>query len=212
MKMTDIPSISKIFDRIREIENLVSPKKPQSAVEIQPNLSNQEKSFQDYMQDGVKNSTEINAFDSNAVRGIEKEPSSLSPLENKIQVESAKNGLNPDLVKALIQTESNFNPRAVSPKGAQGLMQLMPSTAKILGVEDPMDPMENVEGGTKYLGDLMNQFRDTKLALAAYNAGPNAVKKYNGVPPFRETQDYLQKIEKLMNQKTNINIENLNSL
>jgi hypothetical protein len=125
-------------------------------------------------------------------------PRMTEALEQKIALESKKNGIDPNLVKAVIQTESNFKANAISPKGAMGLMQLMPPTAKMLGVEDALDPMENIEGGTKFLGDMMSEFQDRKLALAAYNAGPAAVKKYKGIPPYTETQNYVSKIEKLL--------------
>jgi len=106
-----------------------------------------------------------------------------------------KYNVDPALVKAVIKTESNFNHRAVSPKGARGLMQLMPSTAYALQVPDSFQPENNVEGGVKYLRYLMELFRnDLPLALAAYNAGENAVIKHRGIPPYRETQNYVQRV------------------
>ena len=106
-----------------------------------------------------------------------------------------KYNVDPALVKAVIKTESNFNHRAVSPKGARGLMQLMPSTAYALQVPDSFQPDNNVEGGVKYLRYLMELFKnDLSLALAAYNAGENAVIKHRGIPPYRETQNYVQRV------------------
>lgn len=104
-------------------------------------------------------------------------------------------GIDPDLVKAIIRVESNFNPRALSRKGAQGLMQLMPATAADHAVSDAFDPEQNIAGGVRYLRKLMDLFRgDLRLVLAGYNAGENAVARYKGVPPYPETQQYVRKV------------------
>jgi hypothetical protein len=120
-------------------------------------------------------------------------------LEPYIQEAAAMHGVNPDLVRAVVQTESQFNPLAVSPVGAKGLMQLMPSTAKHMGLEDPFDPRQNVLSGTKYLSIMLDRFNgNTALALAGYNAGPGNVRRYRGVPPFGETRGYVKKIQSLV--------------
>lgn len=104
-------------------------------------------------------------------------------------------GVPPALIKAVAQVESNLDPKAVSRAGAQGLMQLVPATAHSLGVKNPFDPQENIFGGARYLRSLLDRFDgDVLLALAAYNAGPGAVEKYGGVPPFQETQNYLRRV------------------
>ena len=102
-------------------------------------------------------------------------------------------GVDPDLFLRLVGQESSFNPDAVSSKGASGLAQLMPGTAAELGV-DPSDPIQNLRGGARYLRQQLDAFGDPVLALAAYNAGPGAVRKYGGVPPFAETQNYISRI------------------
>lgn len=116
-------------------------------------------------------------------------------IENLIEKYAAKNNLDPDFIKAVVKQESGFNPDAKSKCGAMGLMQLMPQTAKGLGVVDAFDPEQNIKGGVKYLKSMLNRFNnDPKLALAAYNAGPGAVQKYGDIPPYRETQNYVKNI------------------
>ena len=119
-------------------------------------------------------------------------PDRFEPL---VQEHATRQGLRPDLVRAVIQVESGFNPRATSPRGAMGLMQLMPATARDLGVRDPYDPSDNVRGGTAYLRQLLDRYQgNEELALAAYNAGFGAVDRHGGVPPFEETVDYVRKV------------------
>jgi len=120
---------------------------------------------------------------------------STVPYANLIHAAAARHGLDEKLVTKVIAAESNFNPRAVSPKQARGLMQLMPQTAALLSVRDVFDPAQNIDAGTRYLRALLDKYKgDLRLALAAYNAGPDMVEKYGGVPPFAETQNYVDKI------------------
>ena len=119
-------------------------------------------------------------------------PESLRPV---IERESARYGVDPLLVEAIIRNESGFNPKAVSRVGARGLMQLMPETAAQLGVTDAFDVEQNISGGTQYFSWQLQRFGgDVSLALAAYNAGPESVQRWNGIPPYQETIDYVQRI------------------
>ncbi|MGA6985074.1 MAG: lytic transglycosylase domain-containing protein [Terriglobales bacterium] len=124
------------------------------------------------------------------------QPAKSTPALNEVvNTASANYHLDPDLVNSVIHAESGFNVHAVSPKGARGLMQLMPGTASELGVNDAFDPQANVEGGSRYLRELLERYNfDLVKALAAYNAGPERVEQYQGVPPFRETRAYVARI------------------
>ncbi len=115
-------------------------------------------------------------------------------LDKSIELYSRKYGIDPVLIRAMIQVESGFEPRAVSHAGAQGLMQIMPGTQSYLGLEDPFDPDANVEAGIRYLSSLLERFHSLELALAAYNAGPSRVERAGGIPHFKETREYVQRV------------------
>jgi soluble lytic murein transglycosylase-like protein len=118
-----------------------------------------------------------------------------SAFDAQINAAAASNGIDPALLKGLVSQESGFNPNARSGAGAVGLTQLMPGTAASLGVTNPLDPTQSLQGGAKYLREQLDRFGgDEQLALAAYNAGPGAVQKYGGVPPYAETQNYVTSV------------------
>lgn len=134
---------------------------------------------------------------SGAAIGAINAPAMVPPaqIDSLVSQNSAQWNVDPALVKAIIANESGFNANATSNVGAQGLMQLMPGTAQGLGVTNAYDPAQNVWGGTKYIKGLLDRFNgDVKMAVAAYNAGPGAVEKYGGVPPYAETQNYVQNV------------------
>jgi soluble lytic murein transglycosylase-like protein len=118
----------------------------------------------------------------------------LGKYSDFIDEAASKYGVDADLIKAVITAESGGNSRVVSKAGAIGLMQLMPSTARGLGVTNAFDPKQNIEGGAKYLKSLIDRFSDIRLAIAGYNAGPGAVSKYGGIPPYSETRKYVERV------------------
>jgi len=118
-------------------------------------------------------------------------PQSISELVARV---SQEEGVDEALVRAVVQAESGGNPNAVSPKGAMGLMQLMPQTARAMGVQNPFDPEQNLRGGVRLLRGLLDEFGDVRIALAAYNAGGPAVRRYRGIPPYAETQKFVQRV------------------
>ena len=133
----------------------------------------------------------------NTDKNSENGTSERQNIDSLIQKAADKYNLTPKLISAVIKAESDFNADVISRAGAQGLMQLMPETAKELGVTDPFDVEQNIEGGVRYLRQMMDQFKgNVRLALAAYNAGPGAVQRYQGIPPYQETIQYVQKVLK----------------
>lgn len=120
--------------------------------------------------------------------------------DHLISEAAKRNGLSFPLIKAVIKVESNFNPRAVSRKGAKGLMQLMPENIKLMNIYNPFDPWENIMGGSRYLRNMLDRFDGSlKLALAGYNAGPVRVEQYKGIPPYQETRNYVRKVIRYYN-------------
>jgi hypothetical protein len=128
------------------------------------------------------------------------DPLDARPYADLIETVALRHGIDPELVHAVVLAESNYQPRAKSPVGARGLMQVMPGTARDLGINNLYDPQNNLEAGVQYLKVLLTRF-DLARALAAYNAGPANVQKYGGIPPFAETQDYVKKVSSSYYQK-----------
>jgi soluble lytic murein transglycosylase-like protein len=130
-----------------------------------------------------------------------KESSTGDDVQEIIRRHASQFRLDEALVRAVIRAESNYNPQAVSSKGAMGMMQLIPETARLMQVSDPMNPEENIRGGSRYLRMMLDQFEgNLELALAAYNAGPTTVLRYGGVPPFQETVTYIERVKRYMHQ------------
>lgn len=175
------------YERVAQIERTLLQKT--SAMNATQNISPEKANeFADLLK--IKPSTPLKYNVVNANTNISK-----GEIQNIVAKLSQKHKIDEKLVMAVIQQESNFNPKAVSKAGAKGLMQLMPPTAKELGVTNPFNPEQNLEGGVKYLSKMITKYRgNIVLGLAAYNAGAGNVDKYNGVPPYKETQKYIKNI------------------
>lgn len=132
----------------------------------------------------------------------------LAYIDKIINNTAQKYGVDTDLVRSIVKAESAYNPYALSSKGAMGIMQLMPDTAKVLGIKNPWNIVENIDGGVRFFKEKLQQFNgNTELALAAYNAGPNSVIKYEGIPPFEETRNYVQKVLSYYNEYIDNNLK-----
>ncbi len=190
----NLSGVSRVMGRIEEIERKIRPQKDEKAREEKKDR------FVDVLEKAEQKERKRPEADEKTRRpvvpGIVSAERTVSGgWEDHIAPLAAEYGVDEALVRAVIRMESGGRTAAVSPKGAMGLMQLMPGTARMLGVEDPFDPVQNLEGGIKYLSQLSDKYQgDLVKTLAAYNAGPGRVDSYGGVPPFAETQKYVKNV------------------
>ncbi|EMF80980.1 transglycosylase SLT domain protein [Leptospira weilii serovar Topaz str. LT2116] len=193
MRIEELPTVQRILNRIRDIESLQNRFVKESPVQNRQQTSEPFDSILKIEGEKSASAPKMEPWRKDSRGNWEGIEPTLTEI---IRKESEKNHLDPSLVQSVIKAESGFKTDAISPKGAIGLMQLMPSTANLLGVDDPSDPAENVAGGTKFLSDLLNKYKNLDHALAAYNAGPKAVDHYGGIPPYKETRKYVEKVKK----------------
>src|SRR3954451_13360627 len=180
------------FDRIEQIQAMMASLAPVGAQATPSSSSSSPTAFASSLQA---------ATSAAAPTATTAATGAATPFAAEIDAAATRNGVDPALLRAVMRQESNFNADARSPAGAMGLTQLMPATAAGLGVTNPSDPAQSIEGGAKYLKQQLDRFGgDVSKALAAYNAGPGAVQKYNGVPPYAETQNYVRNVTAYANE------------
>lgn len=192
-RILPLESLQNTLSRIREIESIFQARTPQP-----PAVESEMGSSGNGAFENVLSKFNPDNMDKSAIQ---------HELEGIIQGQAKAQNMDASLIKAVVKAESGFNPNAVSSVGAQGLMQLMPGTANGLGVQDSFNPSQNVAGGTKYLKNLVEKYHSVPLGLAAYNAGPGAVDKYGGIPPYKETQNYVKKVLQYQQQFNLLNPE-----
>jgi soluble lytic murein transglycosylase-like protein len=178
-------SLSQVLVRIQELAPVVAPQ----AAPVQPQQQSSSSSFAAALSQAQSQAQPTQSTQPSV------QTSSASPFQSEIDAAAARNNLDPSLLASVIAQESGFDPNATSTAGAQGLMQLMPSTAASLGVTNPFDPTQSIDAGARYLRGQIDRFGgDVSLGLAAYNAGAGAVERYGGVPPYAETQHYVKEV------------------